>query len=312
MPVRALLEQSLEERAFQKRILRRQTLRTRTPRARSARRVLHVLGRLGMHAVLSLYALAVLLPLLIMVINSFKTTREIFLTPFSPPASWSLQSYLEVWQRASFGVYFANSLWVSVTSVVLILVISSMAAYGLARYRFPGVDALRLYFLAGLMVPLRLGVVPLFLLIQRLGLLDSHWALILTYLANGIPFSIFLLSGFFRQLPKELEYAARIDGCTEFQIYRRVLLPLVRPALATVAIYNFVPIWNDFFFPLIFLRSDHLKTIPLGMTLFFGQHKIDWSLLFAGMTLASLPLLALYVLLSGHFIRGLTAGAIKG
>lgn len=275
-------------------------------------RAFRLFKRIGIHALLSLYSLAVLLPLVIMVVNSFKTTREIFLAPFSLPAVWSFQSYVQVWQRASFGVYFANSLWVSTLSVTAILVIASMAAYGLARYRFRGVDALRLYFLAGLMVPLRLGVVPLFVLVQRLGLLDTHWALILTYVANGMPFSIFLLSGFFRRLPQELEHAARIDGCTEFQIYRRVMLPLVRPALATVAIYNFVPIWNDFFFPLILLRSDHLKTIPLGMTLFFGQHQIDWSLLFAGMTLASLPLLAVYLMLSGHFIRGLTAGAIKG
>jgi len=274
--------------------------------------LLRALRRAGLHGLLSAYALIVLLPLFIMVMNSFKTTREIFLAPFSPPASWSLRAYAEVWERASFGVYLINSVFVAVTTVALILIVASMAAYGLARYRFPGVDALRLYFLAGLMVPLRLGIVPLFLVIQRLGLLDSHGALILTYLANGMPFSIFLLSGFFRQLPKELEYAARIDGCSEFQIYARVMLPLVRPALATVAIYNFVPVWNDFFFPLIFIRSDRLKTIPLGMTLFFGQHQIDWSLLFAGMTLASLPLLFLYIALSGHFIRGLTAGAVKG
>lgn len=271
-----------------------------------------VLKGLTLHAVLWVYALVALLPILVMIVNSFKTTREIFMSPFSLPGTWSLQSFVQVWQRANFGVYFTNSLFVTVTSVLLILLCASMAAYGLARYTFSGVGALRLYFLSGLMVPLRLGVVPLFLLMQRLNLIDSHWSLILTYLASGMPFSIFLLSGFFKQLPKELEFAARIDGCTEFQTFWLVMLPLVRPALATVAIFNFVPVWNDFFFPLIFLRSDHLKTIPLGMTIFFGQHQINWSFLFAGMTIASLPLLVLYLSLSGQFIKGLTAGAVKG
>lgn len=124
--------------------------------------------------------------------------------------------------------------------------------------------------------------------------------------------SVFILTGFFRTLPKELEFAARIDGCSEFQVFYKVMLPLIRPALATVILMNFVPLWNDFFFPLIFLRNDALKTIPLGMTVFFGQYETNWGLVFAGMVMASIPLLVLYVLLSQQFIKGLTAGAVKG
>ena len=136
-----------------------------------------------------------------------------------------------------------------------------------------------MFFLAGIMIPIRLGILPLFLLMRDLNLLNTHWSLILTYAASGMPMSVFLLTGFFRTIPKDLEYSARIDGCSELQIFYRIMLPLVRPGLATVTIVNFVPWWNDFFFPLLFIQSDHLKTIPLGMTIFFGQFMTDWDAL---------------------------------
>jgi len=270
------------------------------------------LGLWALHSFMGLYALVVSYPLFLMVITAFKTTREIFFAPFALPSKWSLANFAVVWQRAEFPVYMKNSLLVTGTSVTLIACIASLAAYALARYRFRGNAALYVYFLAGLMVPIRLGVLPLFLLMRDLGLLDTHYSLVLTYVASGMPMSVFILTGFFRALPQELEFAARIDGCTEFQVFYRVMLPLVRPALATVMLINFVPLWNDFFFPLIFLRSDSLKTIPLGMTVFFGQYETDWGVVFAGMLLASVPLLVLYLLMSQQFIKGLTAGAVKG
>ncbi len=138
---------------------------------------------------------------------------------------------------------------VTAASTVLVLACSSLAAYALGRYRFRLNNALYIFFLAGVVVPIRLGVLPLFLLMRDLNLLDTHWALILTYAASGMPMSVFLLTGFFRTLPKGLEYAAALDGCSEFQTFSRVMLPLVRPGLATVTIVNFVPWWNDFFFP---------------------------------------------------------------
>lgn len=276
------------------------------------RRATRILAEAGLHLLLGGYALLILYPMFVMLITSFKTTREIFLNPFSLPESWSLASFYRVWEVAHFGTYLQNSLIVTVTSVILIVCCAALAGYGLARYSFRMNTAIQLFFLAGLMVPIRLGILPLFLLMRDLGLLDSHASLVLIYVASGMPFSIFVLTGFFRTLPVELEYAARIDGCTEFQIFGKVMLPLVRPALATVVIFNFVPLWNDFFFPLIFIRNDALKTIPLGMTIFFGQHQTDWGMLFAGMIMASLPLMALYLAMSKQFIRGLTAGAVKG
>lgn len=269
-------------------------------------------GTLALYVLLGAYAVVVSYPLFLMVITAFKSTREIFFAPFALPAKWSFANFATVWQRANFPVYMKNSVIVTGTSVALIGFISSLAAYALARYRFRWNNALYIYFLAGLMVPIRLGVLPLFLLMRNLGLLNKHASLILTYVASGMPMSVFILTGFFRTLPQELEFAARIDGCTEFQVFYKVMLPLVRPALATVMLINFVPLWNDFFFPLIFLRDDALKTIPLGMTVFFGQYETNWGVVFAGMLLASLPLLALYFLMSQQFIKGLTAGAVKG
>ncbi|MBE3598440.1 MAG: carbohydrate ABC transporter permease [Limnochordaceae bacterium] len=257
-------------------------------------------------------AVVFLAPVALMIVTAFKSTQEIFMNPFGLPASWSLEPFVQVWTRASFSVYFRNSVWVTVASLVVVLASSSMAAYALARLPFRGSTWIYMFFLAGIMVPIRLGILPLFLLMRNLGLLNTHWSLILTYAASGMPMSVFLLTGFFRSLPGEVREAARMDGCTEFQTFWKVMLPLVRPALATVAIVNFVPWWNDMFFPLLFIQKDALKTIPLGMTIFFGQYQTDWGLLFAGMVMASVPLVAMYLAMSRHFIAGLTAGAVKG
>lgn len=265
-----------------------------------------------MQAVLLANALLVLAPMVIMGLSAFKNTREIFQHPFGLPVVWRWENFARVWVEAKFALYFRNSVAVTLASVVVILVLGAMAGYALGRFRFAGNDLLYLYFLSGLMLPIRLGIIPLFILMRDLHLLDTPWSLILTYAASGLPSAVFILTGFFRALPSDLDSAARIDGAGEWLIYRRVMLPLVRPALVIVTVYNVIPIWNDFFFPLVFIQSDRLKTLPLGMTAFFGQYYTDWATLFAGLTLAAVPVVALYVLLSQHFIRGLTAGAVKG
>jgi raffinose/stachyose/melibiose transport system permease protein len=251
-------------------------------------------------------------PLMLMLLAGFKTTPEIFRNPFGLPQSWDLTLFRDAWARANFGLYLRNSLLVSAGATLLLLACAAPAAYALARYRFMLSGLILFFFLAGIMIPIRLGILPLFLLMRDLGLLDTPFSLILTYAASGMPMSVFLLTIFFRALPRELEDAARVDGCSEYGIFWRVMLPLVRPGLATVTIVNVVPWWNDFFFPLLFIQSETWKTIPLGMQLFFGQHMTNWALVFAGMILASLPLLVLYLLMSRQFIAGLTSGAVKG
>jgi raffinose/stachyose/melibiose transport system permease protein len=262
--------------------------------------------------VLMANAALVLIPVLLMGLSSFKTTQEIFRRPFGLPATFSLENFQKVWVQARFGDYFQNSVIVTAASAVILVALGAMASYALGRFVFRGNDAFYIYFLTGLLLPVRLAIIPLFILMRNLHLLDTLWSLILIYAASGLPSAVFILTGFFRTLPADLDSAARIDGAGEWTIFTRIMLPLVRPALVIVAIYNIIPIWNDFFFPLVFIKADRLKTLPLGMTTFFGQYYTDYAALFAGLTLAAVPVVALYVLLSQHFIRGLTAGAVKG
>jgi len=257
------------------------------------------------------YGFSVIYPMFLMVISSFKETREIFQSPFALPENWQFENYLTAWNQGNFSTYFGNSVFVTVTSLVLVLTIGSLAAYPLGRYQFRGKQALMMYFLAGLMLPVRLGILPLFFLMRSLNLLNTPWSLIFLYAASGMPFTIFILSNFFETLPRELEEAARIDGASELRIYWQVMLPLVRPALATVAIFNFIPWWNDFFFPLIFIRAERYRTLPLGLFSFFGERQNDWALLFSGLTITALPLLVLYLFASKQIISGLTSGALK-
>ena len=168
-----------------------------------------------------------------------------------------------------------------------------------------------MFVLAGLMGPLKLAIIPLFIQLDTLGLIDTRLGLILVYTAMGLPSAVFILTGFLRTLPGELEESARIEGASELRIMLQVMLPLARPAMVIAAIQNAVPIWNDFFFPLVFISSDRLKTLPQGLTVFIGEYNTDWGVLFAGLTLAALPITAVYIAMSRQFIAGLTQGAGK-
>ena len=286
--------------------------RAPTAPARSRPPAARVLSRLLIYLVLVVLALGFLYPIALMVLDAFKTTPEIFRSPFGLPSHVGLETFREVWRRAHFGLYLRNSVLVTGGSLAVLLACAAPAAYAIARYRFPVRGLIFLFFLAGIMVPIRLGILPLYLLMKHLSLLDTPFSLIFTYAASGMPMSVFLLSTFFRTLPSDLEDAARIDGCSEYRTFWSIMLPLVRPAVATVTIVNVVPWWNDFFFPLLFLQSNTWKTVPLGMQIFFGQHLTNWSLVFAGMLMSSLPLLVVYLLMSRQFISGLTSGALKG
>ncbi len=261
--------------------------------------------------VMGLYALLIFYPLFNMILSSFKTTREIFQHPFSLPTHFLLANYRTVWVDRGFGRYMANSLLVTLIAMAFALLLGSMAAYGLSRYQYRLRTILYMLFLSGIMLPLKAAIIPLFMLIKGMGLMNTRASIILIFLAMGLPSTVFILSGFMRSIPLELEHAARIDGCNDWSIFQRVILPVTTPAIALVTIYNAVPLWNDFFFPLVFLQSDRLKTLPVGLTTFFGQYSTNWSLLFTGLSIAIIPMLLLYVFMSGYFIRGLTAGAIK-
>lgn len=256
-------------------------------------------------ATISLY------PVLLMILSSFKKSVDIYKNPLGLPTSFSLDTYRTLLAKIPFTTYFLNSLIVSIVSVILIVVVCSLAAFYIARFKFSWNHALFFIFLLGMMIPIKLGIVPLFILMRDLGLINSLWSLILMNMATGIPLSMLILTGFFKTMPYELEEAARIDGAGNLRVLWHVMLPLMRPALGTVVIINFIASWNDFFFPLIFITEKMKRTIPVGMMSLFGEHSADWGSLFAGLTLASLPMILLFFIASKQFMEGLTAGAIK-
>ena len=257
------------------------------------------------------YAVVAVGPLLFMLLQSFRPSAEIFNDPLGLPTALYLDNYVEAWREARFATYFKNSVLVVVAGVVLCTAVSAMAAYPLARYDFRGSGVLTAYFIAGLTLPIELAVVPIFYLLGSFGLVDSRFGLVLVYAATGIPFSVFILAAFFRSLPRDLEEAARLDGAGEFRIFARVMLPLVKPALATVAIFQFVQLWNDFFFPLILLRTTDKYTLPVGLTHFFGEYQTNWGAVFAGLVITTLPLVVLFLFLTRQIVSGLVGGMGK-
>jgi raffinose/stachyose/melibiose transport system permease protein len=260
---------------------------------------------------LGAYAVVAVGPLVFMLLNSFRPSADIFDDPLGLPTGLYLGNYVEAWREARFATYFTNSVLIVVAGVVLCTVVSAMAAYPLARYDFRLNGVTSAYFIAGLTLPIELAVVPIFYLLGSFGLVDSRTGLVLVYAATGIPFSVFILSAFFRGLPRDLEEAARLDGAGEFRIFARVMLPLVKPAIATVAIFQFVQLWNDFFFPLVLLRSSEKYTLPVGLTNFFGEYQTDWGAVFAGLVITTAPLVILFLFLTRQIVSGLVAGMGK-
>lgn len=260
---------------------------------------------------LAVNAVIMVYPLFVMVTSSFKTNAEIFSSPLSLPTHFSTANLEKVWTETNFVRYLANSVGITAASVALILLFSTLAGYAIARYRFRLSPLVLMFFLSGMTVPLKLAIIPLFIQLDTLGLVDSYLGLVLVYVAMGIPSAVFIMTGFLRTLPRELEESARMDGASELSIMVSIMLPLARPALVIVAIQNAVPIWNDFFFPLVLITSDNLKTLPQGLTVFVGEFTTDWGVLFTGLTLAALPITLLYIVLSKQFISGITQGAVK-
>ncbi|WP_353113957.1 carbohydrate ABC transporter permease [Microbacterium sp.] len=268
-------------------------------------------GGIAASVFLWIYAFIAIAPLLLMVSNSLRTMPDMAANPLGLPLPPNFASYQKAWVTASFETYFLNSIMVTVGSVLLSTAVSLLAAYAFARTRSRMFTALEGVFLSGLMLPVYLAILPLFYLLDSAGMTSNLLSLILVYGALGIPFSTFVLSSFFRQLPIELDEAARLDGAGSFTTFWRVHLPLVRPAIATVIVFRFVPVWNDFFYPLILIRDQTKYTLPVGITRFFGEYQTDWATLFAGLTLATIPLVVLFLIATKQIVSGLTAGMSK-
>ncbi|MDB5506455.1 MAG: sugar transporter permease [Devosia sp.] len=265
------------------------------------------------HAILLTYTVIALFPVFVVVVNSFKNRKGIFGDPLALPigALWAPEGYAKVWLRGDFQLYFQNSLIVTVAALVLVLLFGAMAAFALSEYRFKGNTLMGLYLALGIMIPIRLGTVAILQIMVASGIVNTLWALILVYTAQGLPLSIFILSEFMRTVSDDLKNAGRIDGLSEYTIFFRLVLPLVRPALATVAVFTMIPIWNDLWFPLILAPAEGTKTVTLGAQMFLGQFQSEWDAVLAALTLAILPVLVLYLIFSRQLIRGITSGAVK-
>lgn len=306
-------------------------------------------GRIGSglkFAFLAAYLVAVVFPMLWVLYTSAKSTREVYRNPFGLPgiitapsraaAQPLIANYRKAWVGSHFGRYFLNSIFVVGISLGLILLLGSTAAYALARFEFRGRSTAYYLFVSGMLIPMQLILIPLFFQFSDMGegltrilapparalglgnltvsLHDSHFGLILIYVAAGLPFTVFTLTAFFRTLPGELREAAMIDGASEYRTFFSVMMPLGKPGIVTVAILNFLGLWNEYLFGLVFLSSDRLKTLPLGLASISmqAQYKSDFGLLFAGLVIAMLPTIAVYAVLQEKLTKGITIGAIKG
>jgi N-acetylglucosamine transport system permease protein len=273
----------------------------------------------SIYLVLLSYLGVVTYPMFWLLYTSLKTDREIFLAPFSLPdwANLQWENFSRAWTLGHFGDYFLNSTLLTIATVVLSLLFSAMAAYALSRFAFRGARPIFFYFLAGLMIPLQLAIVPLFFQMKDMQLLNSRLGLLLVYVAFGMPFAIFILTGFFRSLPSSLHESALMDGAGELRAFWSIMLPLARPGLITVGIFTFLGTWNEFFMAFMFLSgegSQELRTLPLGLAniTIVSQYRSDWGMAFAGLVLMMVPTLAVYGLLQRHLTKGITVGALKG
>jgi len=265
------------------------------------------------HLALVGYTLIAIFPVFLTIINSFKDRNAIFRSPLQvpTPSTFSLVGYQTVLGQGDFATYFQNSFIVTIVAIFLVLLFGAMAAFALSEYRFKGNTLVGLYMAIGIMIPIRLGTVAILQGMVATGLVNTLTALILVYTAQGIPLAIFILSEFMRTVSDDLKNAGRIDGLSEYAIFFRLVLPLVRPAMATVAVFTMIPIWNDLWFPLILAPSEATKTVTLGSQIFIGQFVTNWNAVLAALSLAILPILVLYVIFSRQLIRGITSGAVK-
>jgi multiple sugar transport system permease protein len=265
-----------------------------------------------LHVILALGAFVMVFPFIWMILTSFKDISQAFLIPPKwIPDPWVWENYPNSLAALPFGRAYFNSFYITLLVTGFTLITASMAAYAFAKIEFPGREILFLMFLATMMVPGQVTIIPLFLIMKQLGWVDSHLALIVPgALFNA--FAVFLLRQFIRGIPKEMEEAATIDGCNRWRIYWQIILPLLVPAMAALGIFLFLGSWNEFFRPLIFLNSPDLFTVPLMLNQFRGQYTVDWTLLMAGSAIAVIPVLVVYIILQRRIIEGITLTGLTG
>ncbi|RKP51839.1 carbohydrate ABC transporter permease [Pararobbsia silviterrae] len=268
---------------------------------------------LATHAVLLFYTLISIGPIVLIAMNSIKSRSAIFSAPLAwpSPSTVDFSGYAALVEDGSFAGYFLNSTVVTVTALIAVIVFGAMAAFALSEYRFKLNALTGLYFAIGIMIPIRLGTVGILEMLVAAHLANTLTGLILVYTAQGLPLAIFILTEYMKTVSSDLKNAGRIDGLSEYRIFFWLVLPLLRPAMTTVAVFTMIPIWNDLWFPLILAPGEATKTVTLGAQIFLGQYETDWNAMLAVLTVGIVPIVALYLVLSRGLIRGIASGAIK-
>jgi multiple sugar transport system permease protein/raffinose/stachyose/melibiose transport system permease protein len=264
------------------------------------------------HAILLTVAIACIMPLVWMVSSALKTQATVFTDMSLLPSNPQFMNFADAWTKGKFGVYFFNSVFYTAVCVFGVLAISSLAAYAFARLEFPGKNIIYYMFLATIMIPVPGAIVALYVLINKLGLIDTRLGYILPQVNGGLALGLFILRPFFEKIPKDLEDAARIDGCGRFGIYWHVALPLAKPALAVVSLFTSLAVWNEFILAQLVLQNQKLMPLQLGLVKFWGGTITEYPLLMAGMAISVIPIIIAYIFLQRHIIAGATAGALKG
>ncbi len=264
------------------------------------------------YLVLTIAAVLALAPLVLMWSSAFKSKAEIAVNPLAFPKSLNLTNLVEAWTTGRYSTYALNSVIVTLPTVAGVVALSTLAGYALARLDFWGRRVFFYVLLLGLMVPFQSFMIPLYFDLQSYGILNTYLAVILPGIALGLPFGVYLMQAFFRGLPSEISDSARVDGCNEFQVFWHIILPLTAPGVSSLTIFQMLWTWNAFLMPLIYLNTDALRTLPLGLMFFQSRYTSDYGLISAGVLITSLPVIVVYLLLQRRFLLGLTAGALKG
>lgn len=260
------------------------------------------------------YLLAVLFPMVWLIYSSLKTNLELFSGSWKFPAVPQWGNYVNAWTDAGIGKYFSNSVLVTTVSLVLTVLLGSMVAYALAKFSFPGNKFLYSVFVAGMFIPPFISIIPLFFIMDTLGLLNTLRGLVLVYTAANLPFTIFVLYGFFRTLPTEISDAAEVDGCSPIGAFFRIILPMARSGLLVVSIFDFMTIWNEYLYALVLISDDKIRTLPVGVASLYiiSRYKADWTKMLAGLVILMIPTLIVYLIFQRQFREGITMGAKKG